>query len=440
MSNLSYVRFFQYPQRWHEGRHIFSLTGEGDEFTEETKRQKQYDRACNKLLSLPIALQKKHLILLLNFAYDQRVRRIEAETTLNCCAKKEMAIHKLRAERHLLKQGMTTQLEAGETLNAIFDGIIHSVSLDTALLKADVAYYLRYNLCFFVKATHHRVHSGHSDLAFWVLQPAQYVSAHRVILLMHGWHDSSEGMRHAAEIYQREGFHVYALDWPGHGVHYSKDTISPEVLRQYYRDMLDYIRRMHQSSEFTVVAHSMGAAIALTETDYANSLGVTKYQLFCPAITQTLGEVGLNLLSAFRRRNLAPSVLRTQKQSPLFGGHGPGLLPLLQLMKKAYQCAQDWMTHSSAWQFLIIEIYQGMRDLSVPYHAAERLGKLACAPHRVFLSPEGDHGPHMTAKQGRQFIKSTLVFSPSLSAFPRPAGDDSALPLGPVSQIKQPRT
>ena len=81
----------------------------------------------------------------------------------------------------------------------------------------------------------------------------------RLILALHGWLDNAASFSQLAPILAEQDYHVIAIDFPGHGRSHHRAGGHHYAFIDYLLDIQPIFDQLTQP--FTVVAHSMGAAI-----------------------------------------------------------------------------------------------------------------------------------------------------------------------------------
>lgn len=82
----------------------------------------------------------------------------------------------------------------------------------------------------------------------------------KLILALHGWLDNAASFSQLAPILAKQDYHVIAIDFPGHGRSHHRAVGHNYGFIDYLLDIQPVIDQLTQP--LTVVAHSMGAAIA----------------------------------------------------------------------------------------------------------------------------------------------------------------------------------
>ena len=93
--------------------------------------------------------------------------------------------------------------------------------------------------------------------------------AKKMVLLLHGWGDSLNGLNVLSDALKKRGYGVISLDLPGFGS--SDNPKSAWGLNEYARFIDEFLKKV-KISPFAVIGHSNGGAIALK----ANSIGLIK--------------------------------------------------------------------------------------------------------------------------------------------------------------------
>lgn len=207
------------------------------------------------------------------------------------------------------------------------------------------------------------------EVATRIWRPAEPVAPTKILLYLHGWHDSvNSGDRLAHEAVQR-GFTVIACDHRGHGRDGERHAkhISTDLLRLDFRAFLQHVQTDYPDAEIALAGHSMGGAILTTESAFIRRQAAVKsVSLIAPAVMSGLG----NLISPAKifYRNMHQDVQRAQQASDRFGGNGPSLLGLLNLMRQAAQALSRLFAGNirepgaAQWK-----VYAGKKDISVNY-------------------------------------------------------------------------
>ncbi|KTD52492.1 short chain dehydrogenase [Legionella quinlivanii] len=249
----------------------------------------------------------------------------------------------------------------------------------------------------------------------------------KIMVFLHGWHDSVNSADKLAREAVKNGFKVIAYDHRGHGndAQRQKRNISTDLLRIDFRKFINHINIQNPNAELALVGHSMGGAILTVENAFINNLAnengkaVKCVSLLAPAVMSGFHKMASPLKLFYR--NMHPDVYSAQTTgpSPRFGGHGPSLFGLLNLMLKAARALKHLYQKDSSghshWH-----IYSGKKDASVNYSEFESLPNSHHKPVRFFS--RGDHALQFGHRSGtviRALIKDTEKhFSSTISIQP----------------------
>jgi pimeloyl-ACP methyl ester carboxylesterase len=215
----------------------------------------------------------------------------------------------------------------------------------------------------------------------------------KIMIFLHGWHDSVNAASQLASEATKKGFKVIAYDHRGHGNDSKRKErgISTDLLRLDFRKFLTHIQNTHPNAELSLVGHSMGGAVLISENYFINHMeNVKTVSLFAPAVMSSLSK----LLSPFKLfyRNVHDEVQKAQKSSNRFGGNGPSLWGLLNFMRKAaaalaYLFEEADLTKTPVkWH-----LYSGKKDALVNCSEFEEISGLSEKRDLRFF-PRHDHG------------------------------------------------
>lgn len=234
-------------------------------------------------------------------------------------------------------------------------------------------------------------------------EPQQASEPQKILIFLHGWHDSVNSVTQLAQEAVKQGYAVIAYDHRGHGKDAQRQEkgISTDLLRVDFRKFLEKIQQEHPHAEIALAGHSMGGAILTMEHQFINrNQAVKSVSLLAPAVLSSI----TNLISPTKLfcRNMHDDVKAAQTSSDRFGGKGPSLFSLLHLMWKAAKALKQIFSSAPEIQEKW-KVYSGKKDASVNYVEFTSLPE-----NRVKFFPRGDHAlqfGHRSGTVNREIVK-----------------------------------
>ena len=224
----------------------------------------------------------------------------------------------------------------------------------------------------------------------------------KIMIFLHGWHDSLNSGDQLARLAIKSGFTVIAYDQRGHGNDAERDTndITSDLLRIDFRKFITHVQKNNPDAEIALVAHSLGGAILTTENKFINdNKSIKSVSLIAPAVMGSIAKM-ISPAKLFYR-NMHDNVLSSQRASDRFGGKGFSLFALLNFIRKAALALKHLFASTtsdvSKWN-----IYSGKRDASVNYTEFEGLPQ-----QQIKFFSRADHALHFGHRAGtvnRQII------------------------------------
>lgn len=135
---------------------------------------------------------------------------------------------------------------------------------------------------------------AHMQIGPMRLAYLEWGSAGTPMLLLHGITSSARAWWRFAPALVELGYHVFAVDMPGHG---QSDIIAdyrPEQIATIFAELL---RRLELAGT-TVIGHSWGGAVALVLASQAHELGLSRVALIDPALAMN-PVFGAEMLSRY---------------------------------------------------------------------------------------------------------------------------------------------
>src|SRR3954469_12706847 len=120
------------------------------------------------------------------------------------------------------------------------------------------------------------------------------------LLLLHGITSSARGWWRVAPELVSLGYHVYALDMPGHGPSQLADTDRIDKIAVHIGAVLDAM----QLAKPVVICHAWGGAVAL---ELASSIAVARVALVDPLLALTSEKGALRLPTYLEGLGMAPN-------------------------------------------------------------------------------------------------------------------------------------
>lgn len=248
-------------------------------------------------------------------------------------------------------------------------------------------------------------------------------NAKKVMIFLHGWHDSVDAGNELARQAIKEGYKVIAYDHRGHGKddEREKKGISTDLLRLDFEKFLEKVKADHPDAEIALVGHSMGGAILTAANRKINSdPQIKSVSLLAPAVMSSVGKLASPAKAVYR--NMHKDVVTKQKATTRFGGNGPSLFGLLNFMRKAARALKAFFTSpdpmTAKWK-----IYSGKKDASVNYTEFEALQKEKADSHvGIQFFRRGDHALQFGHRSGtviRQVLKDTDEAMKPITVVPR---------------------
>lgn len=253
----------------------------------------------------------------------------------------------------------------------------------------------------------------------WI--PPKPIHSQKVIVFLHGWHDSLNAGDQLARQAVKQGFKVISYDQRGHGkdAEREKRGISTDLLRLDFRKFLEHVKETNSGADISLAGHSLGGAILTAESRFIQEAGVKNVSLIAPAIMSSIGKMISPAKILYR--NMHKDVEQAQRGSNRFGGKGPTLFGLLNFMRKIAETLRNLFVRPETREGTHWRIYSGKKDQSVNYSEFEGFTEQS----RIKFFSRGDHALHFGHRYGtvvRQILKdihhdnaSRLSASPGLS-------------------------
>ena len=221
-----------------------------------------------------------------------------------------------------------------------------------------------------------------------IWQSEETAAPQKILIYLHGWHDSVNSGDQLAREAVKQGYTVFAYDHRGHGKDSERQNrgISTDLLRLDFRQFLQHIQQRYPEADIALAGHSMGGALLTVENRFINRIpSVKSVSLIAPAVMSGLDKL-ISPAKIFYR-NMQREVQIAQTASDRFGGKGPWLFGLLNLMRKASRALNTLLfrhdLHAN-WQ-----VYAGERDISVNCSEFKAL-----THSNIQFFPRGDHALH----------------------------------------------
>jgi pimeloyl-ACP methyl ester carboxylesterase len=141
-----------------------------------------------------------------------------------------------------------------------------------------------------------QVHAGNMIFSY-----LEWGASGAPLLLLHGITSSARGWWRVAPELVSLGYHVYALDMPGHGQSQLADTDRIDKIAVHIGEVLDAL----QLAKPVVIGHSWGGAVAL---ELAASIAVARVALVDPLLALTSEKGALRLPTYLEGLGMSPEV------------------------------------------------------------------------------------------------------------------------------------
>lgn len=225
------------------------------------------------------------------------------------------------------------------------------------------------------------------EIATRIWDPEQPSNPEKIMIFLHGWHDSVNSGDELAQEAVKRGFKVIAYDHRGHGKDAQRKErgITIDLLRIDFRKFLTDVKSKYPIAELALAGHSMGGGILAAENKFIKKeKSIKSISLICPAVMSGLSKMISPIKILYR--NMHPNVQAAQQGSHRFGGKGPTLFGLLNFMRKAARALASLFSEpenpEQTWR-----IYSGKKDASVNYREFVLLSN----QNNIKFFSRGDH-------------------------------------------------